>query len=83
MKFEFRDFDERPPCATRKHTNLADVCYELFSGSAGRLGRRVYTMETKPFFMDISIPRYCEATGKQSVLERDGRTCGEVEAGPR
>ncbi|MDH5528253.1 MAG: site-specific DNA-methyltransferase [Nitrospirota bacterium] len=68
----------------RKHTQPGDICYEPFSGSGSqliageRLGRKVYAMEISPAFVDVAIKRWQEATGKDAVLDGDGRTFGQV-----
>ncbi len=56
----------------RVHTKPGDVCYEPFSGSgsqiiaAERLNRRCFAMEIEPFFVDLSIKRWEEFTGKKA-----------------
>ncbi|MFQ5506556.1 MAG: DNA methyltransferase [Planctomycetota bacterium] len=72
----------------RKHTQPGDVCYEPFSGSGSqliageRLHRKVRAMEIQPAFVDVAIRRWQEATGKDAVLDGDGRTFAEI-AGER
>ncbi len=53
----------------RKHTKRGDVCYEPFSGSgsqiiaAEREGRRCFSIEIEPYFVDVAVRRWEELTG--------------------
>jgi DNA modification methylase len=63
----------------RIHTQPGDVCYEPFSGSgtqiiaAEKLGRRCFSLEKQPFFVDVAVRRWEEWTGKKAVLAPKGR----------
>jgi len=69
-----------------KHTKPGDIVFEPFSGSgsqiiaAERTGRRCYSMEISPPFVDVAIRRWEKATGEQATLDGDGRTFAEVAA---
>lgn len=66
------------------HTRAGDVVLEPFSGSgsqllaAEKLGRRCRAIELSPAFVDADIYRFEQATGKQAVLDGDGRTFADV-----
>lgn len=68
----------------RKHTEPMDIVFEPFSGSgsqlsaAEQLGRRCYAMELSPIFVDVGVRRWQRLTGKEAVLEGDGRTWREI-----
>jgi DNA modification methylase len=70
----------------RKHTRPRDICFEPFSGSGSqiiageRTGRRVRAIEISPAFVDVAVRRWQEATGRDAVLDGDGRTFAEVAA---
>ena len=72
----------------RQHARPGEVCYEPFSGSGSQIiagettGRRVYAIEISPQYVDVAVKRWQAATGKQVVLEGDGRRFDEV-AGER
>jgi len=71
-----------------QHTRGGEVVLEPFSGSgsqliaAERLRRRCRAMEISPAFVDVAVRRWEQATGKQAVLNGDGRTFAEI-AGER
>jgi DNA modification methylase len=54
--------------------------YEPFSSSgtaiiaAEQLGRRCYAMEIAPEYVDVSVLRWQQFTGKQATLDGDGGT---------
>lgn len=60
----------------RVHTKPGDICYEPFCGSGSeiiageRLNRRVFAIEKTPWFVDLSVKRWEEFTGKKAVLKR-------------
>lgn len=62
------------------------LCYEPFGGSGSTLigaektGRRCYTIELQPQYVDVIVRRWESFTGKHAVLENDGRTFGEIAA---
>jgi DNA modification methylase len=68
-----------------QHTQKGDVVLEPFSGSgsqligAEKLGRRCRAVELQPAFVDGTIRRWQQATGKHATLERaDGPTFDEI-----
>jgi DNA modification methylase len=69
-----------------QHTRCGEVVLEPFSGSgsqlvaAERLRRRCRAMEISPAFVDVAVRRWEQATGKQAVLDGDGRTFAEIAA---
>jgi DNA modification methylase len=68
------------------HTKPGEVVLEPFSGSgtqiiaAEKLARRCRAMELSPPFVDAAVQRWQKATGKQAVLDGDGRTFAEIAA---
>lgn len=60
------------------------LCIEPFGGSgstlmgAERTGRRCYTMELQPQYVDVIVKRWENHTGKTAILEGDGRTFAEI-----
>src|SRR6185503_19882535 len=71
-----------------QHTRRGDLVLEPFSGrgsqliAAERIGRRCRAMEISPAFVDVAVRRCQKATGKDAVLDGDGRTYTEI-AGER
>lgn len=67
-----------------KHLKPTEICYEPFSGSgpqyiaAQKLGRRCFGLELMPPFVDTIVCRWQKATGKQAILDGDGRTFAEI-----
>jgi len=57
----------------RQHTRGGDICYEPFAGSgtqimaAQRLGRRCYSMEISPRYIDVIVRRFIAAAGADAV----------------
>ena len=41
-------------------------------------GRRVFAMEISPAYMDVAVERWQADTGRDAVLEGDGRTFAQV-----
>ena len=68
------------------HTKRGDPVFEPFSGSgsqmmaAEKLGRRCRAIDLSPAFIDAAIRRWQRATGRQAVLDGDGRTYEAVMA---
>jgi DNA modification methylase len=68
--------------SSRPHENVLD----LFGGSgstliaAEELSRRAYLMELDPAYTDVIVLRWHEATGREAILEGDGRTFEEIAA---
>lgn len=66
------------------NSSPGQAIYEPFSGSgttiiAGEMtGRHIYAVELNPAYVDVAIKRWQDFTGKQAVLEGDGRTFAEV-----
>lgn len=69
-----------------QHTKPGDIVLEPFSGSgsqlvaAEKLGRRCRAIELSPVFVDGTIDRWQQATGKKATLDGDGRTFEEIAA---
>jgi len=65
-------------------SKAGDVVADLFGGSGSTLigcerrGRHARLMEIDPKYADCIVRRYQEYTGKQAVLDGDGRTFEEV-----
>ena len=63
----------------RVHTKVGDVCYEPFCGSgsqiiaAERLNRRCFAMELEPVFVDVTVKRWEEFTGKKAKRKKVNR----------
>jgi len=63
-----------------QHTRRGAVVLEPFSGSgsqiiaAEKLARRCRAMEISPAFVDVAVLRWERATGKEAILDGDGRT---------
>jgi DNA modification methylase len=68
------------------HTRRGELVYEPFLGSgttlaAAELTERVcYGIELDPKYVDVDVQRWQSLTGKQAVLEGDGRTFEEIAA---
>jgi len=64
----------------------ATHCYEPFSGSGSQImageanGRRVFAMEISPAYVDVAVERWQAETGKDAILDGDGRTFAQVKA---
>ena len=65
-------------------SKAGDLVVDLFGGSGSTLmacerrGRESRLMEIDPKYADCILRRYQEYTGKQAVLEGDGRTFAEI-----
>jgi DNA modification methylase len=70
----------------RQHVARGGLCYEPFSGSGSQImagevnDRRVFAMEISPAYVDVAIERWQAETGRDAILDGDGRTFGEVKA---
>jgi len=70
----------------RRHVARGGLCYEPFCGSGSQImageenGRRVNAMEIGPAYVDVAIERWQAETGKDAILDGDGRTFAEVKA---
>jgi DNA modification methylase len=60
------------------------LCYEPFCGSGSQImageanGRRIYAMEISPSYIDVAVERWQVDTGKDAILDGDGRTFAQV-----
>ena len=41
-------------------------------------GRRVFAMEISPAYVDVAVERWQAETGRDAILESDGRTFAQV-----
>jgi len=68
----------------RQHVERGGLCYEPFSGSGSQImageanGRRVYAMEISPAYVDVAVERWQAETGRDAILDGDGRTFSEI-----
>ena len=68
----------------RQHVARVGLCYEPFSGSGSQImagevnGRRVFAMEISPAYVDVAVERWQAETGKDAILDGDGRTFAQV-----
>jgi DNA modification methylase len=82
--------NQKPAQLTRKpilnHTRQGELVYDPFLGSGttlavAELTERVCSgMELDPKYVDVVVKRWEKLTGKQAVLEGDGRTLDEISA---
>ncbi|MFP7572300.1 site-specific DNA-methyltransferase [Marivita sp. S2033] len=70
----------------RQHVARGGLCYEPFAGSGSQImageanDRRVFAMEISPAYIDVCIERWQAETGRDAILDGDGRTFAEVTA---
>ncbi|WP_418024628.1 site-specific DNA-methyltransferase [Paracoccus sp. TD-10] len=70
----------------RQHVARGGLCYEPFCGSGSQImagevnGRRVFAMEISPAYVDVAVERWQAETGRDVILDGDGRTYAEVKA---
>ena len=68
----------------RQHVARGGLCYEPFSGSGSQImageanGRRVFAMEISAAYVDVAVERWQAETGKDAILDGDGRTFAQV-----
>ena len=68
----------------RQHVARGGLCYEPFSGSGSQImageanGRRVFAMEISPAYVDVAVERWQAETGRDAILDGDGRTFAQV-----
>ena len=68
----------------RQHVARGGLCYEPFSGSGSQImageatGRRVFAMEISPAYVDVAVERWQGETGRDAVLDGDGRSFAAV-----
>jgi DNA modification methylase len=66
------------------HSRPGELIYEPFSGSGTALiaaeltGRRCCAVELSPQFVDVCVLRWQRLSGRQAILEGDGRSFAEV-----
>ena len=70
--------------AIKNSSQRGDSVLDPFGGSgttliaAEHLGRRAFMIELEPKYVDITIQRWQNLTGKRAVLERTGEPFDEV-----
>ena len=70
----------------RQHVARGGLCYEPFSGSGSQImageatGRRVFAMEISPAYVDVAVERWQAETGREAMLDGDGRSFAAVKA---
>ena len=70
--------------AIRNSSRIGGVVFDPFGGSGSTLiacettGRRSRLLEIDPRYVDVIIKRWQDYTGRQAVLEGDGRTFNEI-----
>jgi DNA modification methylase len=70
----------------RQHVARGGLCYEPFSGSGSQImageanGRRVFAMEISPAYVDVAVERWQAETGRDAMLDGDGRSFAAVKA---
>ena len=68
----------------RQHVARGGLCYEPFSGSGSQImageanGRRVFAMEISTAYVDVAVERWQAETGRDAILDGDGRTFAQV-----
>ena len=68
----------------RNHTVPGEICYDPFLGSgttliaAEQTGGVCYGVEIDPKYVDVIIRRWQEFTGKEAMLEGEGRSFAEL-----
>jgi DNA modification methylase len=66
------------------HTRPGEGCYDAFLGSGSTLiaaessGRICYGMEIDPRYVDVAVERWQQFTGKEAVLDGDGRNFDQI-----
>ena len=71
------------------HTNPGEVVYEPFLGSGTTLaaaevaGRICYGIELDPKYVDVTVQRWQNLTGKQATLDGNGATFEQVKQARR
>ena len=74
--------------AIRNSSKSRDIVLDLFGGSgttmiaAERAGRRARLVELDPRYVDVIVRRWQQQTGRQALMEADGRSFDEI-AGDR
>ena len=68
----------------RKHTAPNAICYEPFAGSGSQIiagereGRQVFALEIEPLFVDVTIRRWQDFTGKEATLDGEEITFSQA-----
>ncbi|MEF9600893.1 ParB N-terminal domain-containing protein [Paracoccus sp. PXZ] len=68
----------------RQHVARGGLCYEPFCGSGSQImagqanGRRVFAMEISPAYVDVAVERWQAETGREAILDGDGRSFAAV-----
>jgi DNA modification methylase len=68
----------------RQHVARGGLCYEPFSGSGSQImageanGRRVFAMEISRSYVDVAVERWQADTGREAILDGDGRTFAQL-----
>lgn len=72
--------------ALETYSRPGRIVFEPFSGSgttiiaAEMTGRHCYAIELNPAYVDVSVKRWQQFTGRAATLEGDGRTFDEISA---
>src|SRR5438445_7495458 len=75
--------------AVRDCTRRGDIVLDIFGGSgttilaAERVGRRAYTLEIEPRFVDVTIKRWQAFSGKDAICAETGLSFQQARHGPR
>ena len=70
--------------AVRDCTRRGDIVLDIFAGSgttilaAERVGRRAYTLEIEPRFVDVAIKRWQAFSGKDAICAETGLSFEEI-----
>ncbi|MEC3862362.1 DNA modification methylase [Mesobacterium sp. TK19101] len=73
--------------ALRNSSRVGDLVFDPFGGSGTTLiaaettGRKAALLELDPKFVDVIVERWQRFTGRQAVLDGDGRSFAEVQDG--
>ena len=68
------------------NSSPGQAVYEPFSGSgttiiaAEMTGRACHAIELNPAYVDVAVERWQAETGKEAILDGDGRTFAQVKA---
>ena len=71
----------------RQHVPRGGLCYEPFAGSGSQImageanGRRVFAMEISSAYVDVAVQRWQADTGREAILDGDGRGFDEIRVG--
>jgi DNA modification methylase len=68
----------------RDCTRRGDIVLDIFGGSgttilaAERVGRRAYTLEIEPRFVDVAIKRWQAFSGKDAICAQSGLSFDDI-----